>query len=64
MHNNHFFEATFVKHPMRTGLEVVVNVNGTTVKVTDLELSERGLIEKVKGEIDKVAIPSSEVQTS
>ena len=54
IHRSQFYEATFLKRPHREGLEVAVTVEGTTVKISDAVSGERQLIEKVKGEIDKV----------
>jgi hypothetical protein len=56
-HKNRCFEATFVRNPHKGGLEVIVSVEGRNVRVVDLAMNEKGMIERVKAEIDRLHTP-------
>ncbi len=45
--------AVFYRRPFREGLEVSLEVRGKTIRVGELGLGERALIEKLKAEIDR-----------
>lgn len=56
VHKNRFYEAKFLKRPLRSGLDVVVNFKGHTLRLHNPDLAEGALLERVRGEIDKVLV--------
>lgn len=48
------FIAHFRKRPFREGVEVVVEVDGTTVRIAELGLGDGALMERIKSEIRRI----------
>jgi len=48
------FKAHFRKRAFREGLEVSLEVEGQTLRIAELGLGEKAIIEKLKAQIDKI----------
>ena len=47
------YTARFYRRPFREGLEVSIQIGSKTIRVGELGLGEKALIEKLKAEIDR-----------
>jgi len=47
------FELLFIRRPFREGLEVHVTVHGTAIRLAELGLGERALIERATARIEE-----------